>query len=87
MLLEHPSSERIGKLLLLMANTAAGPWHSALPCASALHHCILHLPRELCPLAKKPEGYFGSLRYPHTLFLPLVLGEIRMVLPSGCGWV
>lgn len=72
MLLEHPSSKRVRMLLLLMANTATGPWHSALLCASALHHSIPWPPSELCPLAKKPEGYSGSLQYPHTLLLPLV---------------
>lgn len=80
-LLEHPSSECARMLLLLMTNTATGSWHSALPCASAPHHSILH-PRKLYSLVKKPEEYSGSLSHPHIHFLVLVLRQIQTVPPS-----
>lgn len=78
MLLEHPSSERVRMLLLLIANTAAGPWHSALPCTSAPHHSIPRPPKELCP--PQPKSLKGILVLCGILipffFLVLVLGEI-----------
>lgn len=75
-------------LSLVIANTATGPWA---PC-TALRLCspVQYPPsfKGTLPLAKKSEGYSGSLEYPHTLFS--VVGGIQTVPPSttrGHSWV
>lgn len=66
MLLEHPSSEDIG-VLLLTVNAAAGPWPPALHLSSPPQHAPASK-GNVPPPAKKLEEYSGALSSSYPFF-------------------